>query len=291
MKIDGAEDDFPSAPVVHTYVPEARYSADAVEAVRALFSEVITYRAHIASMFGGDFRNSYRGTVFGIFWNFILPLVPLSVYILLVNLRVFPSYEGLTPAIYIGFNVTIWSLMTGLVTRPIQVIQSRNKEAMKTSLPISVSVVASFSQLCFDTLVRLGLVTLMVVFYSQWPQLNVFGFMTALLVGMVFSLSAGLVLAIFNVIVPDVSRVVTIILQYGIFMSGVIFPMSSMGPLAVLDQINPFAVVIKASRDYLFFGSHTDFVYLGVWGCVSFVMFLVSMRFFYVMERRIRAIG
>ena len=291
MKKDRSEGDSRSAPVVRTYVPEARFSADAIQAARALFSEVVAHRAHIASMFGGEFRSSYRGTVFGVFWNFVLPLVPLSVYILLVNLRVFPSYEGLAPAIYIGFNVTIWSLMTGLITRPIQVIQSRNLEAMKTSLPISVSVVASFSQLCFDTLVRLGLVTLMVVLYAQWPQPNLLGFMASLLIGMIFSISAGLILAIFNVIVPDVSRVVTIMLQYGIFMSGVIFPMTSMGPLAVLDQINPFAVVIKASRDYLFFGSHADFLYLLLWGCFSFVVFLISLRFFYVMERRIRAIG
>ena len=290
MKIDRSEliDERHSA--VRTYVPDARFSATSYEAIRALFKEVWGYRSHVANMFSSDFRSSYRGTMFGIFWNFALPLVPLTVYIFLVNLRVFPRHDGLAPAIFIGFNVTIWSLMTGMITRPIQVLKSRNKESMKTSLPISVSIAASFGQLCFDTLVRLGLLLLMMIYFAQWPHLNIFGFAGALLVGMVFSLSLGLILAVFNVIIPDTSRVVTILLQYGIFMSGVIFPLTSLGGLVVLEKINPFAAVIKSSRDFLFTGRHSDSIVLLIWGGIAFIVFMISMRFFYVMERRIRGI-
>jgi lipopolysaccharide transport system permease protein len=272
------------------YVPEARYSATAIEASRALLAEVTTYRSHIASMFGSEFRSSYRGTVFGIFWNFALPLVPVSVYILLVNLRVFPQYDGLNPAVYIGFNVTIWSFLTGLITRPIQIVKSRNKDAMKTALPISVAVVSSFAQLCFDTLVRLALVAVLVVCFAQWPQPDVFGFVASLLMGVMFCLALGLILSVFNVIVPDVSRVVTIILQYGIFLSGVIFPLSSLGPLAVLEHYNPLNVFITTARDTLFLGTHPPVEVLFGWGFAATFLFLVAMRFFFVMERRIRSI-
>ncbi|WP_430401899.1 ABC transporter permease [Hyphomonas sp.] len=279
-----------ATPVERVYAPDARYSATAVEAIVALFREIKNFRSHAAGMFISDFRSSYRGTVFGIFWNLVLPLVPLTVYIFLVNLRVFPVMEGLEPAIYIGFNVTVWSLMTGLVTGPIQVVKSRNKDSMKTSLPISVSVVSSFGQLCFDTLIRMVFLVLMVIYFQQWPHLNILGLVASLIVGIIFSMSMGLILSIFNVIIPDVSRVVTIMLQYGIFISGVIFPLSSMGPLVVLEQINPFAFIIKAARDYVFFGTHGDGVILLFWACVSFVMFFIAMRFFYIMERRIRGI-
>ncbi|WP_340692301.1 hypothetical protein, partial [Hyphomonas sp.] len=157
MNKDRLEKQVQNGVQVRTYVPDSRYSADAFEAIRELFAEVWSFRSHIAAMFGAEFRSSYRGTVFGVFWNFALPLVPLSVYILLVNLRVFPVYDGLNPAIYISFNVTIWSLLTGLITRPIMVVKSRNKESTRTAQPISVAVVASFARLCFDTLVRITL--------------------------------------------------------------------------------------------------------------------------------------
>tara|TARA_R110002072_G_scaffold272420_4_gene432641 strand:+ start:523 stop:1398 length:876 start_codon:yes stop_codon:yes gene_type:complete len=291
MKQDRIENVAEDHADVRTYVPDERYSTDSIQAIRALFNEIMAYRAHVANMFGSEFRASYRGTVFGVFWNFVLPLIPITVYILLVNLRVFPRHDGLNPAIFIGYNVTIWALMRDMIQSPIQVIKSRNKDAMKTSQPISVSIVASFARLCFDTLVRLALVAVLVTIFGDWPHPNILGFAFVLLVGLAFSLSLGLIFGIFNVIVPDVSRVVSIVLQYGIFMSGVIFPLSSLGPLVVLEKINPFALVIKATREYLFFGAYPDFIFAVFWACVAFVSFLISMRFFYVMERRIRAVA
>lgn len=291
MHLDRFKNKAPDATTTRVYAPEARYSANSIEAIRELSKEVARYRFHIASMFGSEFRSSYRGTVFGIFWNFALPLVPVSVYILLVNLRVFPQYDGMNASIYIGFNVTVWSFLTGLITRPIQIVKSRNKDAMKTALPISVAVVSSFAQLSFDTLVRLALVAILVICYAQWPRPDIVGFVAVMAMGMMFCLSLGLIMSIFNVIVPDVARVVTIILQYGIFLSGVIFPLKSLGPLAVLEHVNPFNVFIEAARDTLFFGSHPPIGVLLGWGLGAILLFLVAMRFFYVMERRIRSIA
>jgi len=276
---------------VRTYVPESRYSASSIEAIRELFKEVWSFRSHIVAMFGSEFRSSYRGTVFGVFWNFALPLVPLSVYILLVNLRVFPAYDGLNPAIYISFNVTIWSLLTGLITLPIMVVKGRNKESTRTAQPISVAVVASFARLCFDTFVRLALLCVLIVVFAQWPKANFVMLLPILLSGMLLCFSLGLMLAIFNVIIPDVERVVTILLQYGVFVSGVIFPLGGLGPLKVLESYNPFNVYIQALRDDVFFGEISNHTAVWSWAGVAVMLFLISTRFFYVMERRIRGIS
>ena len=124
---------------VRFYRPDSRLETTAFGATSALFAQVMRYRSHIATLFGGDFRSSYRGTVLGISWNVILPLVPITVYILLVNLRVFPRYDGINPSVYIAFNVTLWMLLTGMITRPIQVVKSQNQQTMKTAMPMSVS--------------------------------------------------------------------------------------------------------------------------------------------------------
>ncbi|MBU1289530.1 MAG: ABC transporter permease [Alphaproteobacteria bacterium] len=290
MKKDRSEKQAQAGDQVRIYVPDSRYSANPIEAIRELFKEVWSFRSHIAAMFGAEFRSSYRGTVFGVFWNFALPLVPLSVYILLVNLRVFPVYDGLNPAIYISFNVTIWSLLTGLITLPIMVVKSRNNESTRTAQPISVAVLASFARLFFDTFVRFALLCILIVLFAQWPKTNLLMLLPILLSGMVLCFSLGLMLAIFNVIIPDVERVVTIMLQYGVFVSGVIFPLGGLGPLKVLEPFNPFNVYIQALRDEVFFGHIANHAAVWPWAGVALLLFLMSMRFFYVMERRIRGI-
>lgn len=254
----------------------------------ALIKEIWTYRSHIAVVFAGDFRSSYRGTLLGVFWNFVLPLVPVSVYIMLVNLRVFPQYEGLDPAVYISFNVTLWLLFTGVVTRPIQTVKQRTQDAMRTAIPLTAAISASFGQLCFDTVVRLALVVLLVALFGPVPAPHLPYLALAVLAGLIFCLSLGLILSIFNMIYPDVDRITTIILQYGIFLSGVIFPLSTLGSLSILENYNPFNVFIKSARDFLFFGVHADMLALYTWAGVAAALALLATRFFYVMEHRIR---
>lgn len=273
---------------VRTFVPDSRLTVSAFKAIGSLFSEVWSFRSHVAVTFGSEFRSSYRGTVFGVFWNFVLPLVPLSTYILLVHLRVFPVYDGLDPAVYICFNVTVWSLLTGLIIRPIQVVKSKNKESTRTAQPISVSVVASFARLFFDTLVRVALLCILIVAFAQWPKTNLLMLVPILLSGIILCFSLGLILAVFNVIIPDIERVVGIMLQYGVFVSGVIFPLNRLGPLKLLEPYNPFNVYIQALRDDVFFGEIANGTAVLSWSGISVLLFLLAMRFFYVMERRIR---
>jgi len=275
-------------PVRRRHIPDDRMDKSALGAIAALIREIWTYRSHIAVVFSGDFRSSYRGTVLGIFWNFILPLLPVSVYIMLVNLKVFPQYEGLEPAVYISLNVSLWLLFTGVITRPMLMVRQRTQDAMKTAIPLTAAISASFGQLCFDTLVRLALVVTLVVAFGQVPQPHLPYLALTVMTGLVFCFSLGLILSIFDMIYPDIDRITTIILQYGIFLSGVIFPVSTLGPLSVLENYNPFNVFIKSARDFLFFGVHADMRALFIWAGVAALLALIAARFFYVMEHRIR---
>ncbi|MEL7283122.1 MAG: ABC transporter permease, partial [Pseudomonadota bacterium] len=248
------------------------------------------FRSHIGTMFAADFRSTYRGTVLGIFWNFALPLVPISVYILLVNLKVFPQFEGLNPSVYISFNVALWMLFIGMINRPIQVVQQRTQQSMKTAIPLSAEIAASFAQLCFETLVRSILVAILVTIFGPAPETHLPLLIFTVFVGLFFCLSVGLFLSIFNMVYPDVNRLTGIFLQYAIFLSGVIFPVSTLGPLAVLENTNPFNVFIKSARDFLFFGTHTDMQPLYIWAGVAIIFTLIAGRFFYVMEHKVREV-
>lgn len=278
------------APSKTLYLPDSRYSVGPFAAINAIVREIFQYRSHALTLFSNDFKASYRGTTFGVLWNFILPLVPISVYLLLVNIRVFPAYDGMEPALFLGFNVMFWYFITGLVLRPIDVVKSKAASSMKTSLPLSVAISSSFAQLCFDGLVRLGLVVALVLVFRDWPNPNFLGLIFTLLVSLTFCLSAGLIFSIFNMAYSDTQRLVGIFLQYGLFLSGVIFPMSSMGRISILEVWNPFAVFVGASRDYLFVGSYAHPEALGVWGFISLVMLITGVRFFYTMEQRVRGL-
>lgn len=273
------------------YRPDSRFETGWLGALLALYREIASHRSHITILFSKEFRSASRGSALGVFWNFALPLLPISAYILLASLRVFPPREGLPAALYISFGATVWFLMTGLIRQPIQIVKSRTREVMKTALPLSASIASSFAMLFFETLVRCGLLVALIVYFGVWPAFAAPLAMPVLLVAVTFSLSLGVLLSILNVVSPDIERVVTVFLQYGIFLSGVIFPISYMGPLVILEQINPFAVFIIASRDLFFFGVAPHPAALAIWAAASLALLFVAARFFYVMERRIRGVA
>ena len=276
---------------IHIIRPDSRMRESILSAIRHLINEIWNYRSHIRIIFKGRFRAAYSGTGLGIFWNYALPLVPLTVYWFLSVLRVFPNFEGVDGATFITFGVTLWFLFAGCVQIPMQVIQSRNKESMKTNFPLSASIVSEFARLLFDTMVRIILVSIIIVSTQSWPTAQGLMLPFMLLPALFLFTGIGVMLGILNVIYNDVSRVVNIILQYGIFVSGVIFPLYDIGILSAFNAINPFAVFIDASRSIVFQGVINNLQNYLVVSCLAFIFFAVSIRIFFVMEYRVRGVN
>lgn len=276
---------------LRVYRADSRFDAGYGAALIALFREIADNRLQIRTLFMKDFRAAYRGAAFGVLWNFILPLVPISAYILLAELRVFPAREGLPAALYIASGATLWFLFTGLIRTPISIVASRTREVMKTALPLSSSIAASFAMLVFETAVRLVLLAVLLVVFQTPPAILSPLALGVALAGALFALSLGVFLSILNVVSPDIDRITGIVLTYGIFLSGVIFPVSSLGPLQALEIFNPFAVFIDAARGVLFFNAVPHPEALAAWTLAALALALVSARLFFIMEYRIRAIA
>lgn len=273
-----------------TYRPDSRFEVGYLEALRRLVEEVWRLRSQVAVTFLRDFRAAYAGTWLGVFWNVTLPLLSIGVYTLLALRNVLPPFEGMPIAAAITLGVTLWFFFVGCVQIPISVVQSQNTEAMKTSIPLSVSIVAGFGRLAFDTLLRFALVLVLLIAAGTTPSLMAPVAIGIVFIGTLFFLALGLLAAIVNVVVPDVQRVIGVVLQYGIFLSGVIFPLSAFGPLAALEAFNPFAVIIGSSRDIFFLGTVAHPASLAACLIAGLVLTLFSARVFFVMEKRIRGV-
>lgn len=275
---------------LHTITPSGRSQESLKNSIRHLFEEIWRSRKHIRIVFKENFRASSAGTGFGALWNYVLPLVPLTIYWFLARFRVFPSFEGVDGAVFITYGVTLWFVFAGCIQIPIQVVQSRQKDSMKTAFPLIAAIMAGFANLMFETSVRLGLVAVIILATQSWPHWGSLFLPLAMLPALFFFGGIGLLLSLMNVIYKDVSRVTTIVLQYGIFVSGVLFPLAQGGLLSFLNQFNPFFVFIEASRFLAFQGELMLTPSYIVMSMISVLVFVKALRMFYVMEYRIRGL-
>ena len=258
--------------------------------VKNLFRELKIYRGQIKAVYSQKFRDSYYGTVFGVFWNFILPLIPLTVYLLLAVLRIFPTFGEVDRLTYIVFGVMIWFVFVGFINIPISSVKSGNDVAMKTSLPLSVGMFSNFSTLIFETVVRIFFVLGVMIVMSSYPVVTAPAVILIFISSFFLFFGSGLILAVLNIINKDIERVVRIILQYGVFVSGVIFPLGTGPFFDWFNRLNPFSVYVDASRKIVFEGQIHDFWPLVIWTVVGLIVFILGCRIFYIMEYRIRGI-
>jgi len=270
--------------------PGSRTELGLFAANRDFLAELAANRHHVGVLFRRDFRASYTGTFLGVFWNVAIPLAPVAVYVLLASAKVLPAFEGVPGPAAITFNATLWFLFAGAIVQPIAVVRSRASDAMKTSLPLSASVAASFARLVFETLVRLGVVFAVLVALRVVPALTAPLALLYVSACLLPFLAVGLMLAVVNVVVPDVERVVNIVLQYGMFLSGVIFPLHVSGALAVVEAFNPFAIAIRGAREMAFVGIPGDAAVVLAVPAIGLLLFLYAARVFYVMEPRVKGV-
>ena len=260
-------------------------------AVCYIGQELYRYRSSIWVVFKQQFMSSYSGSVLGSFWNFALPIVPISVYIFLAKVRVFPNFNGVDSAPFIAFGVTLWLFYAGCILVPIQTIASKNREVVRTEFSLGANIASAFSRLAFETIVRFAFVLFIALVYQSWPTANSFSVIIMVVLAVILFVSVGLIFGLVNLVYKDVSKLVTVALQYGIFVSGIIFPVDQIEVLSIINQYNPFYIYIKIARDAVFYGYFPINVATSVLIVISIAVALVSAKIFYSTEYRLRELG
>lgn len=250
--------------------------------------EIWVHRSQISAIFLNQWQSLSTGTGLGAFWNYVVPIVPIGTYVLLSTFKILPQFGDLDPIVAISYGVTVWFLLTGAMQVPISTVASKRTEALKTSFPLVCSITASFGQLVFDTLVRFAFCLVAVVFLQVPLSPNSALVPLLLLPGLLLASSLGLLLSILNAIYADVSRLVAIAVQYGMFLSGVIFPIKNIPLLESINTFNPFYYFIKSTRELALTGKLDTTPSLWGWTLVALLVSPFLIRTFYVMEERIR---
>ena len=270
------------------YSPDARLRTSVFSAVRATGRDLLKFRWQIWTTFRRDLKLKYTGTVFGVAWAFIQPVVPMSAYIALRAMRVFPDDATMHPVIYVSVGMTIWLLLASALKSPITALRKDRGIVATSRYPIACTMAGNLAQLVFETAVRLLVVVPAVLVFLGVPPLTLLLTPLLLIPALAMCVGAGALLAVANVAVPDISKLVDVALRYLVFISFGIFALPKTGTVGLLYRFNPFAVYVENIRSLAILGEMPDFdLYLWVSG-ISVLLFAYAAKVVYVVEDRIR---
>ncbi len=232
-------------------------------------------------LFLRNLKSQYRQTFLGYLW-LILPTAAVTLLWLFLHAQSVATYRGEVPyALFLLIGMLWWQLFADSVQAPLKIVAASQAMLLQVNFPRESLIMAGLLEALFSFAVRLS-VTLVLVLGVGWsinPSWNqiVVGGATIVTMGT----AIGVLLVPIGMLYKDIDRSLTILLQFWMYLTPVVYevPGSKLGQWLV--AVNPVAVPLTAARDGFLGGQTEQWFVLGTW----FLLFLVLIFLGWVIYR------
>ncbi len=212
------------------------------------------HRDLIFMMTWRGFSARYRGSLGGIFWSLIQPIVMMVVYTvvfsLFLKIRFTTDASPLTFSVYLLCGLLPWNAFSEGLQVSKDVIRSNTNLVKRVVfpveiLPLNAALTATIHQLIgFLLLIPLcGIVN-----QALYPTIVIIP--VILMLQLLLAIGLNWITASFAVYLPDLGQIVSLVLGVWFFLTPIFYPEDVAPPEAgILFQVNPMARLIRLYRD------------------------------------------
>ena len=214
---------------------------------------------------------------FGFIWDLGEPFVLAIVFALLYQFKAIDGLDsGLPYALFVISGIMLWQSIVDSITAPLSNI-TRSKELLLNTHIMPESLMWSeIIRSVYKSLYKYLVVLIFAIYFQQTTLFSaVLAFILMLITVSLFT-SIGFMLAPFNSVSEDVSRVVQLILRPLLFLSGVLFSVDHIEAMAVFNEYNIFFIAIDFFRSVFF--NLTSF------SLVQFLIFILAFSLYFLVS-------
>jgi lipopolysaccharide transport system permease protein len=250
------------------------------------WKEILLYRELLAFLVWRDIKIRYRQTLLGGLWAVLQPLIAMLILTFIFHRLAGVSSDGPPYPLFAFAGLAPWTFFSTAISQSSNSLVSNQALVSKVYFPRVFIPLGAIGALLLDLSLSLGLLGLL-MFYYRWPITGKLLWLPVFILAAVLATSgAGLILSAFNVSFRDVKYAVPFLIQMGIFVTPVIYPIRYIpGNWRILMGLNPMTGVVLGFR-YSLLGSDSPWPIMGLSLTVSLVLFVVGLLIFRRMERR-----
>lgn len=234
----------------------------------------------------------YRGSLLGVSWSFITPLLMLGVYTF-VFVGVFRASwpgnakgGGLEFALQVFAGLLVFNLFAEVAGRAPNLIVAQPNLVKKVIFPVEllpwVTVLAGLFHLALSVV---SLLLVLLIAKGSLP-LAALALPLVLLPFVPFLLGLGWFLSALGVFVRDVGQVMTMVVSLAMFMSPVFYSSSALAPRwQFWMHLNPLTLIIEQIRTVLLAGQWPAWGALGLYTLVACAFAAMGASFFHMTRK------
>lgn len=234
------------------------------------------HRQLIKQMAWREVVGRYKGSVMGLLWSFITPLLMLAVYTFVFSV-VFKAKWGVGGeesktafALVLFVGLIMHGLLAEVLNRAPGLILSNVNYVKKVVFPLEILPVITLAAAFFHSVISLAVLLIAFVAVNGYLPWTIVLIPIVLLPLATLVLGLAWMLASLGVFIRDIGQAMGIITTIMLFTSTVFFPLSALPErYHPFILVNPLTFIIEQSREVLLFEHLPDWLGLGIYMLIA----------------------
>ena len=232
-----------------------------------------------------DLLTRYKGSVLGIFWAIVTPVVMIAIFTLIFagifGARFGSSDSHWTYALYLFCGLIPWTMFQETIQQSSTTIVNHANLVKRVIFPLETLPVAqAFSALGTQLFASIALLLAALVIQHRL-SLTFIWLPVLLIPQLLIAIGAGWLLASLGVFLRDIVQGVSLVLMAWMYLTPIIYPESIVPPrLSRVIQLNPFTPLVRNYRRIFLENQHPDWAGLAYFTLVAILVFLFGYWWF-----------
>lgn len=197
-----------------------------------------------------DIKAQYRQSFLGFTWAFLPPIVMALGFTLANDANVINVGATDIPyPAYVMFSTALWQTFVDALNGPVIAVTQAKPMLARINFPREAIVLAKLGEVFFNFAIKVLLIIALFIWFQVPLTWNIILAPVALIHLILLGTFLGCLLAPLGLLYQDVSKVLTMITGFWLFLTPVVYPVPSAGTFGVLVKLNPVTPLLVTTRE------------------------------------------
>lgn len=253
----------------------------------SIFRELYRYREMIASMVKRELKGRYKGSVLGILWSFLNPLLQLMVYTIVFSYIMRSGIEDYY--IFLFVALIPWMFLSSSVTIGSSCVRAQKEMVNKIYFPREILPISVATSQLINMFYALIVVFAVLLISGKGVSIKALIYLPIIiLVEYLFVLGLTFLVAAVTVYFRDLEYITGILVMAWQFLTPVMYSIDMVpeGIFRKIFELNPMTPIIINYREILYYKTQPTIRYLMMGGFYSVLFLIIGFCVFRLMQKR-----
>ncbi|RUR81864.1 hypothetical protein PCC6912_27330 [Chlorogloeopsis fritschii PCC 6912] len=217
---------------------------------RLMWRDLLASRELAWRLMVRDISAQYRQSVLGFAWAFLPPIVMAAGFTLANDAKVINV--GVTDfpyPVYVMFSTALWQTFVEALNGPVQAVTVAKPMLARVNFPREAIILAKLGEVFFNFAIKLILIAAFFIWFRVPVSWTVILAPVALIHLILLGTFIGTLLSPLGILYQDVSKGLTMVTGFWLFLTPVIYPLPTSGTFGLLVKLNPVTPLLVTTRE------------------------------------------